>query len=163
MLESKGNYALFTDADLSTPIEELSKLEEKVINGPCEIAIGSRDVDGSRVEIRQSWLRENAGKVFNRIVRVSTGLPFWDTQCGFKLFKMDPCRRIFRKQRLERFAFDVEVLYVAKKWGLAVSEVPVVWRHAPDSKVRLFPDAPLTGLDLLKIRWNDIRGLYESA
>jgi glycosyltransferase involved in cell wall biosynthesis len=162
MLETTGKYALLTDADLSSPIDELPKLEEYVVNRDCDIAIGSRDVPGSAVEIHQSWLRENAGKVFNRIVRLSTGLPFWDTQCGFKLFKMDTCKEVFRKQRLERFAFDVEVLYIASKWGLKTAEVPVVWRHAEGSKVRLFPDAPLTGWDLLKIRWSDMRGLYDS-
>jgi glycosyltransferase involved in cell wall biosynthesis len=161
MLESKGQYALLTDADLSSPIEEMPQLEAFVVNGNCDIAIGSRDVPGSKVEIRQSWLRENAGKTFNRVVRLSTGLPFWDTQCGFKLFKMDVCKSIFRKQRLDRFAFDVELLYIAQKWGLKTVEVPVVWRHADGSKVRLFPDAPLTGLDLLRIRWSDLRGLYD--
>lgn len=161
MLESRGVYALLTDADLSSPIDELPRLEEYVVNRAYDIAIGSRDVPGSEVEIHQSWLRENAGKVFNRIVRFSTGLPYWDTQCGFKLFKMDTCRELFRKQRLDRFAFDVEVLYIASKWGLKTAEVPVVWRHAEGSKVRLFPDAPLTGWDILRIRWSDMRGLYD--
>jgi glycosyltransferase involved in cell wall biosynthesis len=161
MIESKGAYALLTDADLSSPIDEMPKLEEYVVQKGYDAAIGSRDVPGSQVEVRQSWMRENAGKVFNRIVRLTTGLPFWDTQCGFKLFDMRTCRDIFRKQRLERFAFDVEVLYIAKKWKLRTAEVPVIWRHAEGSKVRLFPDAPLTGLDLLNIRWSDLRGLYE--
>jgi len=163
MLEARGIYALLTDADLSSPIDELPKLEEYVVNQAYDVAIGSRDVPGSAVEIHQSWMRENAGRVFNRIVRLSTGLPFWDTQCGFKLFKMGTCKEVFRKQRLERFAFDVEVLYIASKWGLQIAEVPVVWRHAEGSKVRLFPDAPLTGLDLLKIRLSDVRGLYDSV
>jgi len=162
MLSSKGEYALLTDADLSSPIEEMPKLEECVTGGSYDIAIGSRDVPGSNIEIHQSWLRENAGRVFNRIVRFATGLPYWDTQCGFKLFRMDVCRKIFEKQRLERFAFDVELLYIAQKWGLRTAEVPVRWSHADGSKVRLFPDAPLTGLDLVRIRWSDMRGLYDS-
>ena len=161
MLESKGRYALLTDADLSSPIDEMLKLEARVTDGTHDIAIGSRDVPGSNVEIHQSWLRENAGRVFNRIVRLSTGLPYRDTQCGFKLFKMDTCRALFQRQKLERFAFDVELLYLAKKWGLKAVEVPVVWRHAEGSKVRLFPDAPLTAMDLWRIRWNDLRGLYD--
>jgi len=161
MLESKGMYALLTDADLSSPIEEMPKLEASVVDGTKDIAIGSRDVPGSEVEIHQSWLRENAGKVFNRIVRLSTGLPYCDTQCGFKLFKMDTCRVLFEKQRLERFAFDVEILYIARKLGLKTAEIPVIWRHAEGSKVKLFPDAPLTALDLLHIRWSDLRGLYD--
>jgi len=161
MLESRGTYALFTDADLSSPIEEVVRLEQCVISGANDIAIGSRDIPGSKVEVHQSWLRENAGRVFNWIVRLSTGLPFLDTQCGFKFFKMDVCRKIFERQRLERFAFDVEILYVAAKWGLRTAEVPVVWRHAEGSKVRLFPDAPLTAVDLLRIRWSDLRGLYD--
>jgi glycosyltransferase involved in cell wall biosynthesis len=161
MLEAKSQYALLTDADLSSPINELPQLETCVVNGGYDIAIGSRDLPGSKVEVHQSWMRENAGKVFNRVVRLATGLPYWDTQCGFKLFKMDTCLEVFRKQRLERFAFDVEILYVARKWGLKTAEVPVVWRHSEGSKVRLFPDAPLTGLDLLRIRWSDLRGLYD--
>jgi len=151
MLEAKGNFALLTDADLSTPIEELLKLEGHLLRGNYQIAFGSRDIEGADVQIRQSWFRENAGKVFNRIVRALTPLPFRDTQCGFKLFDLKTCRDVFLRQRIERYAFDVEILFIAQKRGLSLIEVPVVWRHSEGSKVRLFPDAPLTMLDLVKV------------
>jgi len=160
MLESTGRFALLTDTDLSAPIEELEKLEERVFSEEYDIAFGSRDVSGSQVVIHQPWLRENAGKAFNWVVRLLTALPYKDTQCGFKLFKMDSCKDIFRKQRIEKYAFDVEILFVARKWGLTALEVPVVWRHSEDSKVRLFPDAPLTGLDLIRIHLFNLLGLY---
>lgn len=161
MLESRGTYALLTDADLSAPIQEMAKLEREVIGGPYHIAIGSRDIEGSKVEVRQSRLRETGGKIFNRAVRLATGLPYRDTQCGFKLFEMSHCKDIFRKQRAQGFAFDVEVLYIAKKWGLRIKEVPVLWRHAPDSKLDFFPDASKMALDLFRIRWNAAAGRYE--
>ncbi len=157
----RGELALMTDADLSTPIEELEKLEQEVITGACDIAFGSRDIAGSVVAIHQSWFRENSGKIFNRFVRLITGLPFRDTQCGFKLFKMSSCRSLFDKQKVLGFGFDVELLYVARKWGLSMKEVPVVWRHAPGSKVRFATDAPRMFLDLFRIRWNDWRGCYD--
>ncbi len=163
MLESRGRFALLTDTDLSAPIEELEKLEERVFSDECDIAFGSRDVKGSQVVVHQPWLRENAGKAFNWVVRLLTALPYKDTQCGFKLFKMDSCRDIFRKQRIERYAFDVEILFVARKWGLVAAEIPIVWRHSEDSKVRLFPDAPLTGLDLIRIHLYNLLGFYKRA
>ena len=162
MLAARGAFGLMTDADLSTPIEELEKLEREVINGPCQIAFGSRDIAGSVVAVHQSWFRENSGKIFNRFVRLITGLPFRDTQCGFKLFNMSTCRPLFEKQRVFGFGFDVELLYIARKWGLAMKEVPVVWRHAPGSKVRFATDAPRMFLDLFRIRWNDRRRCYQT-
>jgi glycosyltransferase involved in cell wall biosynthesis len=161
MRAARGTFALMTDADLSSPIEELDKLEREVVNGPRDIAFGSRDVEGSVVAIHQSWFRENSGKIFNRFVRLITDLPFRDTQCGFKLFKMSTCRALFEKQRVFGFGFDVELLYIARKWGLSMKEVPVVWRHAPGSKVRFATDAPRMFLDLFRIRWNDRRGYYD--
>lgn len=162
MLESRGAYALFTDADLSTPIEELTKLEREVIQGPYHVAIGSRALPDSRVEAHQSWLRETGGKVFNLFVRSLTGLPFLDTQCGFKLFNMDRCKEIFQRQNIRSFGFDVELLYMAKKWGLRTKEVPVIWRHSPDTKVRPVPDGFRMLSDLVRIRWNDWSGKYKA-
>jgi dolichyl-phosphate beta-glucosyltransferase len=160
MLEAQGAYALLTDADLSSPIEEISKLEKEVVDGNCDIAFGSRDLKESDVQVRQSWFRENSGKIFNRMVRLSTGLPFADTQCGFKLFKMSSCQDLFRKQTIEGLSFDVEILYMARKRGLALKEVPVVWRHSEGSRVRFAPDAFQMAWDLCKIRWNDVRERY---
>lgn len=161
MLASHGSYALLTDADLSAPIREMPVLEREVMEGPCQIAIGSRDVEGSRIEIRQPRVRESGGKIFNSLVRLLTGLPYRDTQCGFKLFEMSRCRDLFRKQTIEGFGFDVELLYVARKWRLSVKEVPVLWRHSSDTKVRLLSDPPRMLLDLCRIRWNDRKGLYD--
>ncbi|HXK58610.1 MAG TPA: glycosyltransferase family 2 protein [Acidobacteriota bacterium] len=158
---ARGAFALMTDADLSTPIEEIEKLEREVIDGSFDVALGSRDIEGSVVEIHQSWFREQSGKIFNRLVRAITGLPFRDTQCGFKLFKLSTCKPLFQVQTVKGFGFDVELLYVARKWGLSMKEVPVVWRHAPGSKVHFATDAPLMFLDLLRIRWNDRCGRYE--
>lgn len=160
MLAARGRYSLMTDADLSTPIGELEKLEEKVVRGEYAIAIGSRDVEGARVEIRQSWLRENAGKLFNRIVRMLVNLPFRDTQCGFKLFDMGRCRPLFNKQRIERFGFDVELLTAARRMQLPAVEVPIIWRHDSGSKIRLLRDGSRMLLDLARIRWHEFRGTY---
>jgi dolichyl-phosphate beta-glucosyltransferase len=160
MLEAQGAYALLTDADLSSPIEEISKLEKEVVDGNCDIAFGSRDLKESDVQVRQSWFRETSGKIFNRLVRLSTGLPFADTQCGFKLFKMSSCRDLFAAQTIEGLSFDVEILYMARKRGLTLKEVPVVWRHSEGSRVRFAPDAFQMAWDLFKIRWNDVKGKY---
>ncbi len=161
MLDARGVYALFSDADLSTPIQEITKLEAEVIKGPFQVAFGSRDLEGSRVEVHQSRLRETGGRLFNRIMRHTIGLPYRDTQCGFKLFQMDRCRDIFRKQQLENFGFDAEVLYLARKWGFRMKEVPVVWRHNAGSKVQFVADGLALLWSLLEIRWNDLRGRYD--
>ena len=160
MLEAQGAYALLTDADLSSPIEEISKLEKEVVEGNCDIAFGSRDLKESEIQVRQSWFRVTSGKIFNRLVRLSTGLPYSDTQCGFKLFKMSSCRDLFRQQTIEGLSFDVEILYMARKRELTLKEVPVVWRHFEGSKVRFAPDAFQMAWDLFRIRWNDVKGVY---
>ncbi len=161
MLDARGAYALFSDADLSTPIQEITKLEAAVIEGPFEVAFGSRDLEGSQVEVHQSRLRETGGRLFNRIMRRTIGLPYRDTQCGFKLFQMDRCKDVFAKQRLANFGFDAEVLYLARKWGFRMKEVPVVWRHNAGSKVRFMADGLALLWSLIEIRWNDLRGHYD--
>jgi len=163
MLAARGDFALFTDADLSAPIEELSKLEKEVVEGGGDIAFGSRDVKGSDVQVHQPWWRESSGKIFNRFVRLLTGLPYRDTQCGFKLFRMSRCHGLFVRQTIFDFGFDVELLYLARKWGLTMKEVPVVWRHSPGSKVQFVPHALGMLVDLLKIRVNDVRGKYSDS
>lgn len=160
MLEAVGELGLLTDADLSTPITELSSLEQRLIDGGLDIAIGSRDLAESRVEIRQPWWRENLGRAFNRVVRGLTGLPYWDTQCGFKLFRLERCREVFQRQQIHGFVFDVEILFIARKWGLRVEEVPVIWRHAEGSKVSLAGHAASVIVDLLRVRLNNARSLY---
>jgi dolichyl-phosphate beta-glucosyltransferase len=159
MLEARGDWTLFTDADLSTPIEELEKLWCAASRERAEIAIGSRALDRSLIGVHQPGLRESAGKFFNGIMRLTIGLPLADTQCGFKLFRSDVARHVFTRQRLERFGFDVEVLYIARRLGYRIVEVPVRWNHAEGSKVGM-----LTGLhafaELGTIRLNAARGLY---
>jgi dolichyl-phosphate beta-glucosyltransferase len=160
MLEAHAPFALMSDADQSAPIEELERLEPHVFQGESDIAFGSRDLTGSVVALRQSWFRENSGKMFNRMVRLITGLPYSDTQCGFKLFRMSACRQLFEAQTIEGYSFDVELLYIARRWGLRVAEVPIVWRHSGGSKVRLFRDAPRMLLELTTIRARAARGVY---
>lgn len=160
MLAARSDLGLMTDADLSTPITELAKLEACLQSGELDIAMGSRDLEQSQVEIRQPWRREALGKLFNRVVRLLTGLPFQDTQCGFKLFRLNSCRDVFRCQRTHGFVFDVEILVIAHEWGLRAEEVPVVWRHAEGSKVRPIGHLVPVVIDLLRIRLNNARGLY---
>jgi glycosyltransferase involved in cell wall biosynthesis len=158
MLDSRGRVALFTDADLSAPIEEAEKLLAALSN--ADVAFGSRAVDRRLIAVHQSRLREAAGIIFNRCVRLFTGLSFEDTQCGFKAFRMDRARIIFEQQRVERFGFDPEILFLAKRHGLRAVEVPVRWAHDPATKVHVFRDSVHMLWDLLVIRWNAIVGRY---
>jgi dolichyl-phosphate beta-glucosyltransferase len=158
MLEARGEIALFTDADLSAPIEEFDKLLAALAD--ADVAIGSRAVDRRLISVHQSRLREIAGIIFNRFVRIFTGLPFEDTQCGFKAFVMSRARVIFEQQRIEGFGFDPEILFLAKRHGLRCVEVPVHWAHDPATKVNVYSDSVKMFLDLLVIRWNAILGRY---
>src|SRR5262249_41656964 len=130
MLEAKGEWSLFTDSDLSSPIEELEKLIVAIDRQGADIAIGSRAVDRSLVGTHQSIFREASGRAFNLAMRAILRLPFGDTQCGFKLFKTSAAKRIFERQRIERFGFDAEVLFIARKLGYKTVEVPVRWNNA---------------------------------
>jgi len=158
VLEARGRIVLFTDADLSAPIEEADKL--LAVLGPYEMAIGSRAVDRSLIEVHQSRVRELAGIIFNKIVRAVTGVAFEDTQCGFKAFLRAPTRIVFEQQRTSWFGFDPEILFLAKRHGLRVAEIPVRWAHNPDSKVRMFSDSLRMFTEVLKIRWNWVLGRY---
>ena len=157
--QSRYPWVLFTDADLSAPIEELPKLFTAVQEQDCDVAIGSRAVDRSLIGVHQSPFREAMGRVFNLAVRVGAGLPFKDTQCGFKLFSEKAARDIFSRQLLEGFGFDVEVLYLAKKLGYPATEVPVRWDHCEGTKVRMFSGADAF-IDILRVRVNDLTGKY---
>jgi len=159
MLEARGRIALFTDADLSSPIEESEKLLAAIRAG-SDVAIGSRALDRSLIAVRQSRLREFAGIIFNGFVRLFTGLPFHDTQCGFKAFAREPARIIFEQQRIERFGFDPEILFLARRHGLCAAEVPVRWAHDAATKVHVFRDSLLMFGDLAFIRWNWLLGRY---
>ena len=157
-LEAKGEIILFTDADLSSPIEEGEKLFAALQS--YDVAIGSRAVDRSLIEVHESVFRELAGIIFNRIVRIILWLPFVDTQCGFKAFRRERCRIIFEQQTIERFGFDPELLYLARHHGLSTEEVPVRWAHSPATKVSMMRDSVQMFLDVFIIRWNGLRGKY---
>ena len=159
MLEAKGDWILFSDADLSAPIDELPKLLAAAQQQNAAIAIGSRALDRSLIGVHQSQWREMSGIVFNRIMRLITGLPFADTQCGFKLFRRDAGRRVFPLQRLDGFSFDVEDLFVARTLGIPTIEVPVRWNNVEGTKVGLMQGVA-SFLDLLRIRWNWLQGHY---
>jgi len=141
LLAAREPIGLFSDADLSTPIEEAPKLIEPIANGEVDIAFGSRALDRSLIGVHQPWRREQGGRVFNLLVRVATGLPFWDTQCGFKALRLDVCRPILESAQINGFAFDVELLFLAHRAGLRVREIPVRWNHAEGSKVSFVRDS----------------------
>jgi dolichyl-phosphate beta-glucosyltransferase len=160
VLEAAGRWVLLTDADLSSPIEEHDVLAAAVRERDLDVAIGSRALDASKVEIRQNLVRQTMGKTFNLAIRVMTGLPFGDTQCGFKLMDRLRVRPLFETMVVDRFAFDVEFLFLCRRFGLSVAEVPVVWRNAPGSKVSVFRDPLNMLLDVARVRWRFRRGLY---
>ncbi len=151
LLSSKGDYILFTDADLSTPIEELDKLFNYMKNG-YDIVIGSRSVEDSNVRVRQPWYRERMGKIFNFFVKLLLVGEFNDTQCGFKLLKGDIARQIAGLLKIDGFCFDVEIIYLAKINGYRAKETGVAWENSPQSKVKVITSSLSMFLDLLKIK-----------
>jgi dolichyl-phosphate beta-glucosyltransferase len=156
--EAHGRIVLFTDADLSAPIEEADKLIEAL--GKYDLAIGSRAVDRSLITVHESRFREFAGIIFNKLVRLILWLPFVDTQCGFKAFRRERCAIVFEQQTIERFGFDPELLYLARHHGLRGVEIPVRWGHSPATKVSMLRDSLQMFLDVFKIRWNSLLGRY---
>jgi dolichyl-phosphate beta-glucosyltransferase len=129
LLEAQANIALFSDADLSTPITETPKLVDPIRSGEVDLTFGSRALDRRLIGVHQPWRREQGGRVFNLIVRMATGLPFWDTQCGFKAFRMSVCRPLIEAAQIDRFGFDVELIYLAQLAKLRLQEIPVRWDH----------------------------------
>jgi glycosyltransferase involved in cell wall biosynthesis len=160
VLAAAGKYVLFTDADLSAPIEEADKLLDVALKDGADVVIGSRAVNRKYIEKHQSPLRELGGIVFNLMVRLLLGLRLHDTQCGFKLFHRQKSRRIFEEQTTFGFGFDPELLFLAKRNGLTIRETPVRWSHAEGSKVKFLRDGIRMFLDLVRIRWNVIIGRY---
>jgi len=160
VLAASGKYVLFTDADLSAPIEELNKLLEIAQREGADVVIGSRALDRRYIEKHQSPLRELGGIVFNLMVRLLLGLRLHDTQCGFKLFERQRSRRVFEQQTTLGFGFDPELLFLAKRSGLKICEASVRWGHAEGSKVNFLRDGIRMFLDLVRIRWNALAGRY---
>jgi dolichyl-phosphate beta-glucosyltransferase len=158
MQEARGEIVLFTDADLSAPIEEADKLIAAMQE--YDVAIGSRALDRNLIAVHESKFREFAGIVFNKIVRIVLWLPFVDTQCGFKAFRRERCKIIFEQQRIERFGFDPELLYLARHHGLKSVEIPVRWAHSPATKVNMMRDSVQMFVDVFTIRWNALLGRY---
>ncbi|HEX5410876.1 MAG TPA: dolichyl-phosphate beta-glucosyltransferase [Terriglobia bacterium] len=153
VLESRGKVVLFTDADLSAPIEEADKLLAALESQAADAAIGSRALDRSLVGLHQPWRREYAGRFFNLLVRLFTGLKIHDTQCGLKLFRNETTRRAFELQRVERFGFDPELLFLIQRSGGKIVEVPVRWNNNPATKVHFFRDSIRMFFDLIILRW----------
>ncbi|MCD6550583.1 glycosyltransferase family 2 protein [bacterium] len=159
MLEAKGEFRLFTDADNSTTIDHIEKFWPYFKKG-FDIVIGSRVVKGAILDPPQSWFRRQTGRTFRLLTNIFTGL--WeikDTQCGFKCFTKKAVEDIFPCCQIDRFSFDVEMLVIAKLFGYKIKEVPIRWVNDPHSKVK-FKNMVKMGLDLLRIRLNLIKGLY---
>lgn len=152
MLEARGDLLLMTDADLSTPVEELPKLMQAVGEG-ADIAIASRAVRGARLDPPQPFVRLLVGKAYGLVRRLIILPRIADSQCGFKLFTREAARDAFSRQTTKSWAFDAEVLYIAHRLGYRIAEVPVVWRNRPQSKVRVMRDLWKVLRDLLAVRW----------
>jgi len=159
VLHAHGDMLLFSDADLSSPITEADKLFAAIDHG-ADIAIGSRWVKAELQIKRQPLYRQLLGRVFNLALRLILGLNFKDTQCGFKAFTRDAAQKIFPLQRIERWGFDPELLYLASKCGLAVAEVPVAWSHREGTRINPMLDGIRMLGEILVIRWNAFSGKY---
>jgi dolichyl-phosphate beta-glucosyltransferase len=160
VLEAHGEFVLFTDADLSAPIEELDKLFEVLKCGRADAAVGSHALRRELVGLHQPWFRDYGGRLFNVMVRLFTGLAIQDTQCGLKLFRRASTRRAFELQRVTGFGFDPELLFLIRRTGGKIMEVPVRWYNDPASKVRFLRDSTRMVLDLIALRWRAWRGMY---
>ena len=160
VLEAQGRFVLFSDADLSAPIDEAGKLLAAIESERADAAIGSRALQRELIGVRQPFYRDFAGRAFNLLVRLLTGLRLRDTQCGFKLFRRETTRRAFELQRVAGFGFDPELLFLIERQGGKLVEVPVRWNDNPATKVRFLRDAPRMFLDLFAIRWRAGSGKY---
>jgi glycosyltransferase involved in cell wall biosynthesis len=162
MLNARGEIMLFTDADLSSPIEEAEKLFQSIAEG-ADMAIGSRWLRAELQTQRQSFHRQLFGRVFNLVLRIVLGLKFKDTQCGFKAFNRRAVEEIFPSQKIERWGFDPELIFLAEKNGLKVVEVPVRWAHDEGGSIHPLRDGMRMLLEVLKIRWNSLTGKYPAS
>jgi len=163
VLEARGELILFTDADLSAPIEEADKLLAAMDSSHADAVVGSRALQRELIGAHQSLFREWGGRFFNLLVRIFSGLKIYDTQCGFKLFRGRTTRRAFELQRVDRFGFDPEILFLVERLGGKVVEVPVRWNHNAATKVHYLRDSLHMTLDLVVLRWRALTGQYEKA
>lgn len=161
LMAAKGDIALFSDADLSTPIDEMAKLVDPIRRNESDVTFGSRALDRSLIGTHQPWQREQGGRVVNLMIRTLSGLDFADTQCGFKAFNMSKFRPLLDVMRIDRFGFDVEFLFVAKYHGLRLAEIPVRWNDVAGSKVSAFRDTRRMVSELLLIRRTARHGGYD--
>ena len=162
MLNAKGDILLFSDADLSSPIEEASKLLQGLAAG-ADIAIGSRWLRAETQTQRQPLHRQIFGRIFNLMLRLTLGLKFKDTQCGFKAFTRSAAQTIFPLQKIERWGFDPEILFLARKKSFKVVEIPVAWGHSGDTRINPLADGSRMFWEMLRIRWYDLTGKYNGA
>ena len=161
MLHARGSIVLFSDADLSSPIEEAAKLFRALDEG-ADIAIGSRWLRSETQTQRQPLHRQLFGRIFNLLLRLTLGLQFADTQCGFKAFKRPAVDAIFPLQRIERWGFDPEILFLARKFKFKVKEVPVAWGHSGDTRINPLLDGSRMVQEMFRVRWNDMTGKYDT-
>jgi len=162
MLKARGEVVVFSDADLSSPIEEMPKLLEALAAG-ADIAIGSRWLRAELQTQRQSLHRQLFGRIFNGLNRIILGLRYKDTQCGFKAFTRRAAQTILPLQRIERWGFDPEILFLARKFGFRVEEVPVVWGHSGDTRIHPVVDGVRMFWEMVRIRWYDLTGKYDEG
>lgn len=159
MLSARGEYVFFTDADLSTPIEEIEKCLPYLING-YDVVIGSRSMPGSDILVHQPWYREKMGKIFNFMVNMVLLKGIIDTQCGFKGFKREAVRTVFNRCKIDGFSFDVEALYLSRKYNFKIKEIPIRWENSPLSKVSPIKHSLQMFKDLIGIKIKDLKGDY---
>ena len=162
VLEARGELILFTDADLSAPIEEADKLLAVMESSCADAVVGSRALQRELIGVHQSPFREWGGRFFNLLVQIFTGLRIRDTQYGFKLFRRATTRPAFQLQRVERFGFDPEILFLIQRLGGKLVEVPVRWNHNPATKVHYLRDSLHMTLDLVVLRWRALTGQYRA-
>lgn len=163
ILYSRGKYVIFTDVDLSVPVESVNEFLRELERGESDVVIGTRKIKSAKVLVHQPWLRENLGKGFTFITRIITGVGVSDFTCGFKGFSNTSAKKIFGNSLLARWAYDAEILYLAKKFGYKIKELPVTWTNRKDTRVKLW-NAVVTSLgDLLRLKLNDWLGKYDKA
>jgi hypothetical protein len=161
-LRSRGDIVVFSDADLSAPIEEMPKLLQALASG-ADIAIGSRWLQAELQTQRQSLHRQAFGRIFNLLMRIILGLQFADTQCGFKGFTRRAAQKILPLEKIDRWGFDPEILFLARKFGLRTEEVPVRWGHSGGTRINPVIDGLRMLQEMLRVRWYDLMGKYDGA